>query len=565
MSFSSQPTPTLEEQRLSRPRNQNSLGLLFTYLRLSGPGWFQSALTLGGGSLSSSLYLGVLTGYSLLWLQPLAMILGIVMLSAIGYVTTSTGVSPFRAINNHVNPILGWGWALASLVASLVWSMPQYSLATAVVQQNLFPDLLSGTFGKTIIVLTVLVVSTTATWSYGQDRIGIKLYEVVLKVAVGLIVACFIAVVITLIFSPKGLLWPSLLKGFIPDFQSFLRPSSQYLPLLQSIEEEHRPYWTSLIVQKQTDVIVSAAATAVGINMTFLFPYLLLRRRWRRSHRNFVIFDLSIGMLIPFILATSCVVVAAAKQFHLQPQPGLTWGTNESRLGTASQLQQKEFQTMLQGRIGARKDEIQSYSPTSFSTTERKLAATLVTRDAFDLANSLQPLTGRSFANLMFGLGVLGMALSTITLLMLVSGLIICEIFNLPSTGWNYRLATLTAAFGALGPFVWNKAAFWLAIPTSVFGFTLLPLAYLTFLLLMNQRQFLGKDLPKGLRRWIWNILMIVATGVASFGSLTMIWKKGGTWGITAAVTFAVAALLFHRRHLASPTGEYESPEQYGG
>jgi len=278
MSFSSQPTPTLEEQRLPRARNQNSLGLLFTYLRLSGPGWFQSALTLGGGSLSSSLYLGVLTGYSLLWLQPLAMILGIVMLSAIGYVTTSTGVSPFRAINNHINPILGWGWALASLVASLVWSMPQYSLATAVVQQNLFPDLLSGTFGKTIIVLTVLVVSTTATWSYGQDRIGIKLYEVILKVAVGLIVACFIAVVITLIFSPKGLLWPSLLKGFIPDFQSFLRPSSQYLPLLQSIEEEHRPYWTSLIVQKQTDVIVSAAATAVGINMTFLFPYLLLRK-----------------------------------------------------------------------------------------------------------------------------------------------------------------------------------------------------------------------------------------------------------------------------------------------
>ena len=61
------------------------------YLRLSGPGWLQSAITLGGGSLSGSLYLGVLGGFGLLWLQPLAMIIGIVMLSAIGYVVVATG------------------------------------------------------------------------------------------------------------------------------------------------------------------------------------------------------------------------------------------------------------------------------------------------------------------------------------------------------------------------------------------------------------------------------------------------------------------------------------------
>ena len=45
------------------------------YVSLSGPGWLQSALTLGGGSLTGSLYLGVLAGFSMLWLQPLAMIL----------------------------------------------------------------------------------------------------------------------------------------------------------------------------------------------------------------------------------------------------------------------------------------------------------------------------------------------------------------------------------------------------------------------------------------------------------------------------------------------------------
>jgi len=139
MNTAAPPAPHPEEQTLLEAQRKGGLALVLAYFKLSGPGWLQSALTLGGGSLSSSLYLGVLAGYSLLWLQPVAMVLGIVMLSAIGYVTTSTGASPFQAVNREVNAVLGWGWALASLLASLVWSMPQYSLATAVVQQNLLP------------------------------------------------------------------------------------------------------------------------------------------------------------------------------------------------------------------------------------------------------------------------------------------------------------------------------------------------------------------------------------------------------------------------------------------
>ena len=112
-----------------------------TYLRLSGPGWLQSALTLGGGSLASSLFLGVLAGFGLLWLQPFAMILGIIMLSAIAYVTLSTGKRPLRGINEHVSPVLGWGWLLASMMANLVWSLPQFALGTAAIPQNLVEQL----------------------------------------------------------------------------------------------------------------------------------------------------------------------------------------------------------------------------------------------------------------------------------------------------------------------------------------------------------------------------------------------------------------------------------------
>jgi Mn2+/Fe2+ NRAMP family transporter len=129
------PTPLLDDHALLRSVAHQPLHRrLAVYLKLSGPGWLQSAITLGGGSLSGSLYLGVLGGFGLLWLQPVAMIFGIIMLSGIGYVTMCTGKPALQAINEHVNPVLGYGWAIASLVASMVWAMPQYSLSLGVLQ-----------------------------------------------------------------------------------------------------------------------------------------------------------------------------------------------------------------------------------------------------------------------------------------------------------------------------------------------------------------------------------------------------------------------------------------------
>jgi len=119
-----QENPRLESDRQALVAIQGKgLGAkLGTYTRLSGPGWLQSAITLGGGSLAGSLYVGIIGGYELLWLQPLMMIFGVVMLSAIGYIALSTQKSPFQQLNEHVNPVLGWGWAIATLMANRLWS-----------------------------------------------------------------------------------------------------------------------------------------------------------------------------------------------------------------------------------------------------------------------------------------------------------------------------------------------------------------------------------------------------------------------------------------------------------
>lgn len=133
-----------ERDVLAEARGRGAAATLAAFVKLSGPGWLQSAITLGGGSLAGSLYLGVIGGYDFLWLQPLMMILGVVMLSAIAYVTLSTGQRPFDAITTHISPVLGWGWLLAALMANLVWAMPQFSLGTAALQQNLLPEAVSG-------------------------------------------------------------------------------------------------------------------------------------------------------------------------------------------------------------------------------------------------------------------------------------------------------------------------------------------------------------------------------------------------------------------------------------
>lgn len=519
------------------------------YFKLSGPGWLQSAITLGGASLSGSLYLGVIGGFGLLWLQPLAMIMGIVMLCAVGHVTMATGRRPLEAINEFVNPVLGYAWAAAAFFASIVWAMPQYSLSIAVLRQNLLPGLLgdAGPFGdfggKLVPTLVILALSTYVTWSYGKGGRGVRFYENTLKAMVFLIVLCFAGVVVSLSLSPIGLDWAGVTAGFIPDFSFLTRPADAFLPLIAQTASEHQAYWTHFIVAKQRDVIVAGAAAAVGINMTFLFPYSILRRGWGREFTGLQKFDLATGMLIPFTLATSFVVIAAATQFHGVPQGGLPGADVAALTAKASPVQLREFDGLLKGLEAER---AAAGASATITDADRRLAAVLVNRDANNLASALEPLTGHFFAQVIFGFGVLGMALSTSTLMMLITGQVVCAIFRQEQTGWLFRIGSLAAGIGALGPFFWSKAAFYLAIPASVFGFILLPIAYLAFSLLMNQERLLGDAMPRGGRRVAWNVAMGVTLIVVGGASAFMIHSKAGVGGMMAAGALILAAIVVH-------------------
>jgi hypothetical protein len=504
-----------------------------TYTKLSGPGWLQGAITLGGGSLAGSLYLGVIGGYQLLWLQPLMMVLGVLMLSVIGYVTLSTGKSPFQAINKHINPVLGWGWLIAAMLANLVWAMPQFSLGTAALQQNL--GVFTGENGNYLCATALFVIATAVVWMY--DSKGAKYFEIILKVLVGIIVLSFFGVVAVM---AGNLDWSAIFKGFIPDFSLLTEPADKFKEIIASSSDPE--YWKNTILGSQRDRMVTAAATAVGINMTFLLPYSMLRKGWGKEHRGLASFDLGIGLFVPFFLATTCVVIASASQFHGKFDEGLLDSDKATPLTEKLQSGYNKNLSAFQAHLKGPKEP---------NETDKQLAAMLVSRDAFQLAGSLEKLTGnKAVSQTIFGIGVVGMAISTIIILMLINGFCLTEAIGAKMGGVIHRTgALLPGITGALGfLFLWSNsdAKFWLAVPTSVFGMVLLPIAYFTFFCMINSKELMGDALPKGGKRVALNLAMGLALLAASIGAAWSIWSKVKWVGVGAVGLFILLALGGH-------------------
>ena len=539
-----------ERDYLRQAEASGLISRLGAYTRLSGPGWLQSAITLGGGSLASSLFLGVLAGYSLLWLQPMAIILGVIMLSAISHVTLSTGQSPFASINNEINPVLGWGWAIATIMANVVWCLPQFSLGTAAVTQNLIPEL-DHTGGKVLICAFLLIVAFLIVRAYDKGSTGVKIFDWVLKIMVGVVVISFFGVVIKLTTSGEAN-WQEISAGFIPNFSLLTSPAESYLPFLEKTGE-FRSFWENKIVGLQQDVMISAAATAVGINMTFFMPFVLLRRKWGREHRGLAKFDLWTALLIPYIVATSCVVIAAGTRFNGKPESAYD---NEGQIHANLEKGYLDLATS-RAQLEWEPNEYNALAPVqqeailqALPEADRQLAAMLVKRDAFNLAESLESLfESKAYSHYVFGIGVLGMALSTIIILMTINGHAVCEVLGKPHSGSTFLGGALIAGLGVLGPFFWKDAAFWLAVPTSILGFTLIPVAYLSFFLLMNNLQVLGRERPEGTARFIWNLFMILALVVMGTAAIYVAWNK--SWGPVpfgkiALIGFGVLMIIGH-------------------
>ncbi|GAA4449146.1 divalent metal cation transporter [Novipirellula rosea] len=512
--------------------------VLGAYVRLSGPGWLQSAITLGGGSLAGSLFLGVLGGYSMLWLQLVAIVLGVVMLSAISYVTLSTGRRPFEAINSEINPALGWGWIVATIMANMIFCMPQFSLCYDALDKNLATlgggdGLGGGATTKWGITIALFLAAGFVVLLNTRQGKAAKVFDLFLKGLIGMVVICFVGVAV-LLFGSGELEFGTILAGFIPDLGQFMHPAGDLQGLVEGLSPEGEAFWTHKLMGTQRSVMISAIATAVGINMTFLLPYSMLARGWDKPFRGLARFDLSTGMAIPFVLVTSCVVIAAAASFHNKIDPQLA-STN------LAEMEQSPTFGAVKSSLLARVDlELGDAAATTDEATklemvaklpedEKRIASALIKRDAFQLSRTLAPLLGDSKAKLVFGLGVFGMGFSTIIILMLINGYAFQELCGRPGSSSLFVTGVLVAGIsGASWVWLWtdDQTRFWLAIFASTFAVMLLPIAYITFFLMMNSRRILGDDKPTGGRMVAWNVMMILAVAGAVAAAGTAMYDK---------------------------------------
>ncbi|MFI3290473.1 MAG: divalent metal cation transporter [Opitutales bacterium] len=560
-------TNTIEEQRaqILQAKKEGKLSMLKTFTKFSGPGWLQSATTLGGGSLASALYLGVLGGFGLMWLQPMAMILGIIMLAAISYVTLSIKDKPIEAINREISPILGYAWAGGSMFACLVFAMPQFALTIAGVTQNLGIGSVNGEVAKStevIITFSFFALAVFLVYLYAKGGKALKFFEWIIKLSVASIVVCFFGVVLSLSLS-GDIQWSRVFSGFMPNFSLLNSPAEDFVSHLNALGEAGKEFWTNLIVSQQRDVIISAAAMAVGINMTFLFPYSMLKKGWNKDFRELAIFDLATGLFIPFLLGTSCIVIAAASQFNAKPAEGLITSTIIENKLVAQEIDGVKIEpakNLIDGYVGLLNTRVAKEKGISLeefkalpnsekdalrnglSQEEKTMAAMLVKRDASNLSVTLEPLLGKEVARYVFGFGVVGMAVNAMLMNMLICGLcfsVIIGKFGIPK--WQL-IGSLLVGFSALTSlFVASEAKMWLIINAGVMAMIFLPIAYGAFLAIMNTKSIMGESMPKGKARLAWNVLMTISL-IASIGASA--WVLHTKAGVAGPVLLGVFALI---------------------
>lgn len=535
-----------DREILTAAQARGPVSTLGAYLRLSGPGWLQSAITLGGGSLAGALYLGMTGGYSLLWVQLVAIFCGVVMLSAISYVTLSTGKRPYAAMNEYVNPVLGTAWILATILANMIYILPQFSLAYDALQTNLLPEMIDGSTESKYIVsgivaaaaMVIVILSLKPGWMS-------KMFDLLLKLIVGAIVICFVVAVVQLFM--QGLVNAELFMGFVPDLDRLTKPAPDISKLLfdAPISDKANSFWESQLVTYKQEKMIGSAAAAVGINMTFLLPYSMLSRGWDKTFRGLARWDLITGMAIPFVVVTSCIVITTAYGFHgkaddalLSSDPALVVESNffntvaskiEGDKGKLKAVGDKETMAKLAAITDAdEKKAMLAEIVSKMPEEERMLAVALAKPNTRQLAKSLEPLLGEKNSNLVFGIGVLAMAFSSIIILMLINGFAFGEIFgNYDSVPWRIIGSVLAVVCGVCWVILWDgESKTYLAIVAGTFAILLLPIAYFAFLLMMNNRRLMGDEKPEGASMWVWNILMIFSLAVVSFAGYTSLSAK---------------------------------------
>ncbi|MRR52392.1 MAG: hypothetical protein EG825_16050, partial [Rhodocyclaceae bacterium] len=272
------------------------------YFKLTGPAWLQSAMTLGAGSAAASVVAGAFYGYQLLWVQPVAMLLGIFMMAALANITLTKGERAYQIVRRELHPAVALLWAVATVVSTIIWHFGQYALLGGAVKDladiaaGVDPANPAGAFSpaaETAIRFgggfLILGLNIWLTWSYGSKPRGIRLYETFLRWMIRAVMLAFLVVVVVQL-SRSQLSLAGIFKGFF----AFQLPNTP----------------------EGVTTVLGAIGAAVGINMTFLYPYSILAKGWGNEHKGLARFDLVMSLFMPYVVLTSLIIIGMASTVH---------------------------------------------------------------------------------------------------------------------------------------------------------------------------------------------------------------------------------------------------------
>jgi len=131
--------------------------------------------------------------------------------------------------------------------------------------------------------------------------------------------------------------------------------------------------------------------------------------------------------------------------------------------------------------------------------------------------------------------------------LMVLNGHLVCEVLGKPHKGAPFQSGSLLLALASVGPFVWSNQDSWVADPTYFFSLAILPYALLSFLLMLNSRELLGRECPKGITGIIINLGAALSFITLGASSAYLAWNhkwEGFPIGQTLVVLIGILLLI---------------------
>lgn len=277
-----------EVEKLEKLRHKPLIIRFWGHLKISGPGFMDSALTLGAGTLTAAMLSGAIFGYKTMWLLWISMGLGLFMMAAMARFTCC---GRFRVIpvQNRYH-----GWAVGSLMTAIIgtaavaviFNYAQYSLGTHLIES--FTPLFGFKFPRQVNWIVYMGLTSWLILSYGRrGRRGIRLVENFMKLSIGIMLLSFGTCLVIV-----GIDWPNFFKGI-------------FVPWLPSGVEG-------------IDLFVASSAAAIGVMDWVFFHYAGLARGWGRKHESQARFDISVGLFLPFVLVNYLVIGVFAATLHTQ-------------------------------------------------------------------------------------------------------------------------------------------------------------------------------------------------------------------------------------------------------